>query len=268
MEVIELGRTARASDRPHRPAVALVLAALLAAVAGAAALVVAQSAHAATRVETDTVASVYDGDTLTLASGERVRLLQIDTPELGSGECYSRAARTELLHLVPVASRVVLEADPRLDRVDRYGRLLRYIRHDGVNVNLELVRRGAAAPYFYGGDKGRYAGALTQAASSAKGAKRGLWKACPATVLDPDRAVETGQSGPATRVAAQTTTPSTGGSTSGCDPSYQGACLNPAASDYDCAGGSGNGPYYTGPVRVVGPDHFRLDAKGDGHGCE
>ena len=127
---------------------------------------------------------MYDGDTLTLASGERVRLLQIDTPELGSGECYSRAARTELLRLVPVGSRVVLEADPRLDRVDRYGRLLRYIRHDGVNVNLELVRRGAAAPYFYGGDRGRYAGALTQAASSAKGAKRGLWKACPATVLD------------------------------------------------------------------------------------
>jgi hypothetical protein len=30
--------------------------------------------------------------TLTLASGSRVRLLQIDTPELGSGECYSQAA--------------------------------------------------------------------------------------------------------------------------------------------------------------------------------
>jgi hypothetical protein len=47
-----------------------------------------------------------------------------------------------------------------------------------------------------------------------------------------------------------------------------GACLNPAASDYDCAGGSGNGPYYTGPVRVVGPDHFGLDRDGDGYACK
>jgi hypothetical protein len=33
------------------------------------------------------VARVVDGDTLTLANGERVRLVQIDTPEVGTGEC-------------------------------------------------------------------------------------------------------------------------------------------------------------------------------------
>jgi hypothetical protein len=53
-----------------------------------------------------------------------------------------------------------------------------------------------------------------------------------------------------------------------CHPSYKGACLDPLASDYDCAGGSGNGPKYTGVVRVVGTDVFRLDADGDGLGCE
>ena len=53
-----------------------------------------------------------------------------------------------------------------------------------------------------------------------------------------------------------------------CHPSYKGACLDPKASDYDCKGGSGNGPKYTGKVRVVGPDVFRLDADGDGWGCE
>lgn len=52
-----------------------------------------------------------------------------------------------------------------------------------------------------------------------------------------------------------------------CHPSYSG-CLNPDASDYDCAGGSGNGPYYTGRVRVIGPDVFGLDRDGDGWGCE
>lgn len=53
-----------------------------------------------------------------------------------------------------------------------------------------------------------------------------------------------------------------------CDPNYSGACLDPYASDYDCAGGSGNGPEYTGPVAVVGEDHYGLDSDGDGNGCE
>ena len=53
-----------------------------------------------------------------------------------------------------------------------------------------------------------------------------------------------------------------------CHSSYKGRCLKRNASDYDCAGGSGNGPYYTGRVRVVGPDVFRLDADSDGIGCE
>ena len=53
-----------------------------------------------------------------------------------------------------------------------------------------------------------------------------------------------------------------------CDPNYSGACLDPYASDYDCEGGSGDGPYYTGPVEVVGVDHYGLDREGDGYGCE
>jgi hypothetical protein len=42
----------------------------------------------------------------------------------------------------------------------------------------------------------------------------------------------------------------------------------PIASDVDCAGGSGNGPEYTGRVRVIGPDVYGLDRDGDGIGCE
>jgi hypothetical protein len=53
-----------------------------------------------------------------------------------------------------------------------------------------------------------------------------------------------------------------------CDPNYQGACLNPNASDYDCLGGSGDGPFYTGRVVVVGYDRYGLDADRDGVGCE
>lgn len=53
-----------------------------------------------------------------------------------------------------------------------------------------------------------------------------------------------------------------------CDPNYAGACLDPYASDYDCEGGSGDGPEYTGYVTVVGEDHYGLDADSDGSGCE
>jgi micrococcal nuclease len=233
-----------------------------------------QSAHArpsgaTAPAESGIVASDYDGDTLTLGDGRRIRLLQIDTPELGSGECYSRAARTELLRLVPVGSRVVLEADARLDRVDRYGRLLRYVRRDGLNVNLELVRLGAAAPYFYRGAQGRYADALARSAVGAKRAKRGLWKACPATILDPYRAVATGRSGPA---ATATVIPTTAGAatirtaakTGRCDPNYAG-CVPPAPPDLDCADIRRLG---IAPVHVIGADPHRLDGDGDGLGCE
>jgi hypothetical protein len=58
-----------------------------------------------------------------------------------------------------------------------------------------------------------------------------------------------------------------GGSTSDCTPGYS-PCL-PLAYDYDCAGGSGDGPEYAnGPIRVTGSDPYDLDRDGDGVACE
>ena len=51
-----------------------------------------------------------------------------------------------------------------------------------------------------------------------------------------------------------------------CHPSYE-PCV-PIASDVDCEGGSGNGPVYTGSVRVIGPDEYDLDRDGDGVACD
>lgn len=54
---------------------------------------------------------------------------------------------------------------------------------------------------------------------------------------------------------------------SNCTPGYS-PCL-PPAYDYDCAGGSGDGPKYAvGPIRVTGSDPYGLDSDGDGFGCE
>lgn len=138
------------------------------------------------------VARVVDGDTLVLAGGARVRLVQIDTPELGTGECYSHAAARLLARLTPPGRTVTLETDPALDQIDRYGRLLRYVWAGSVDVNLELVRAGAATVWFYHGDRGRYAAALLSAARAARAARRGLWGACPRAVWDPYAPATTG----------------------------------------------------------------------------
>ena len=53
-----------------------------------------------------------------------------------------------------------------------------------------------------------------------------------------------------------------------CDSNYEGACLDPNSSDYDCEGGSGDGPDYTGTVEVVGDDPYDLDRDGDGIACD
>jgi hypothetical protein len=56
---------------------------------------------------------------------------------------------------------------------------------------------------------------------------------------------------------------------SNCDPAYPDACLHDGIGDYDCAGGSGNGPNYVdGPLAVRPPDPFGLDSDHDGVGCE
>src|SRR4051794_19506968 len=141
-------------------------------------LAVLALAGAADAKDTQRIEAVVDGDTLTLVDGTRVRLVQIDTPELGTGECYSRAASNALRRLAPPGTNVSLERDPTLDGIDRYGRLLRYVRRGSTNVNLELVRQGAATVWFYDGARGRYAAQLLAAARDARARGRGLWGAC------------------------------------------------------------------------------------------
>jgi micrococcal nuclease len=136
-----------------------------------------------------TVGRVADGDTIELAGGARVRLVQIDAPELGEGECYSRTALHELERLVRRGQRVELESDRRLDDVDRYGRLLRYVLAGVRNVNVELVRRGAATPYFVHGVRGSHADELLAAVAAARSAGRGMWGVCRVTWRE-DRRVD------------------------------------------------------------------------------
>ena len=89
---------------------------------------------------------VYDGDTAVLATGEEVRYLGIDAPEIGHGgeksDYMALESRNYNLNLVRNAS-VRLEFDE--ERKDRYGRLLAYVfLENGDMVNALMVRKGFA----------------------------------------------------------------------------------------------------------------------------
>jgi len=137
------------------------------------------------------VSYIYDGDTLTLRSGEKVRLVQIDTPELSPAECYGIQAR-DLLRKMVGTSTIQLRKEPASPNKDSDRRLLRYVIVGSKNLNLELVKQGAAAPWFYRGERGKYASQLLKAAQLAQKNKIGLWRECPNTKLDPSRALNTG----------------------------------------------------------------------------
>jgi micrococcal nuclease len=91
------------------------------------------------------VKKVIDGDSIQLETGEIVRYLGIDTPELAGkdsgAEFYAREAARYNKKLV-FLKKVRLEFD--VEKKDHYGRLLAYVYVKNVFVNAELVKLGYA----------------------------------------------------------------------------------------------------------------------------
>src|SRR5262245_66165252 len=118
------------------------------AVAGVAA---GQATSSASAPPSASVVRIVYGDTLVarLGSGrsERVRLLGIDTPEVGT--CYAAQA-TATARSLALGKTVRLVGDPTQAVRDRYSRLLAYVvLPGGVDLNQTLVARGAAKVYVY-----------------------------------------------------------------------------------------------------------------------
>lgn len=121
---------------------------------------------------------VSDGDTLSLRTDRgdtvRVRLSDIDAPE--SGQPYGRQAKRTLQRVVD-RRRVVA----RVNDADRYGRSVARIDMGGVDVNAEMVRRGAAWAYTRYQTDGRFAMWERQA----RRAHLGLWRAAGTEAVPP-----------------------------------------------------------------------------------
>ncbi len=85
------------------------------------------------------VTHVVDGDTFDIASGERVRMIGIDTPE--RGEFFYKEASNRLKELIE-GKEVVLTKD--ISETDRYGRLLRHVYCNGAWINKQMIDEGFA----------------------------------------------------------------------------------------------------------------------------
>ena len=99
----------------------------------------------ATSAPAITVVHVVDGDTVDVSTGDRIRIIGIDTPE--RGECGYEAAAEHLRSLV--ADTGVVLVPGAQDDVDRYGRLLRYVdTAGGTDVGLaQITGQQAIARY-------------------------------------------------------------------------------------------------------------------------
>ncbi|GAA1751302.1 thermonuclease family protein [Aeromicrobium alkaliterrae] len=129
------------------------------------------------------VERVVDGDTVwvTTATGqsEKIRILGIDTPELSPpAECWAAEATAALSQsLSREGITVQLVTDPMADDRDQYGRLLRYVEVDQVDVGLQLVEQGHAHLYRDADDLTR-TDAYQDARKTAQDEQAGLWAAC------------------------------------------------------------------------------------------
>tara|TARA_R110000822_G_scaffold159476_26_gene299581 strand:- start:9090 stop:10049 length:960 start_codon:yes stop_codon:yes gene_type:complete len=99
------------------------------------------------KTQTVRVASVYDGDTLTLSDGRKVRLVGINAAEIGRDgqpdQPFSRLAQKEVSRFVHQARRIELLLDAQTK--DHYGRWLGHLYNEaGENLEQYLLQQGLA----------------------------------------------------------------------------------------------------------------------------
>jgi len=126
-----------------------------------------QSIHLGNQEQT--VVRVFDGDTIELDNGDRIRLLGVDAPEIG--EPFSEEAKLALEEMV-LNKPVKLEKEPSLDK-DKYGRFLRYFFSGERLVNCEMLRLGLAKNVVEHQSKYHYCFQLAEQEAMEK--KVGIW---------------------------------------------------------------------------------------------
>lgn len=129
------------------------------------------------------VVRVIDGDTVDVAFGEqteRIRLIGINTPELGydgsPNECWAAEAALALQQTLPIGSEVRILRDTVAR--DHYGRLLGYLFvEDDRFVNRQLALNGHARVLSIAPNTA-FEQEINDAVHAARRSNLGLWRAC------------------------------------------------------------------------------------------
>lgn len=131
----------------------------------------------ADQVHSAVIRHIIDGDTVILKNGAKVRLIGIDTPELGYGkkpdQTGAMAAKRYLQATIGENRRISL-----LYGVEKYDRHGRYLAHiflaDGQNLQARLLRDGLATPFNVPPNLS-YVDCYQEASIQARERRVGLW---------------------------------------------------------------------------------------------
>lgn len=143
-----------------------------------------------------TVKMVYDGDTVVLENGRKIRLLGINTPEVAHRDKLADAggeeAKTWLINKLK-NTRVRLETD--VETTDSYGRVLAHLFTENKDhINLQLVQAGLAQANIFPPNL-LYANEILAAEQVAETANTGIWQRPEYQVIPVNALPETGHSG-------------------------------------------------------------------------
>lgn len=135
-------------------------------------------------VLSEEVEMVFDGDTLLLENGEKVRLIGIDAPECSSVTDPAEFEGLDEDYLYEWAVKAKLYLEDRVlyeeislvydwEKRDEYGRILAYVYVNGEMINRTMIEKGyaRATPEF----SFKYREEFVQLEDEAKQENRGMW---------------------------------------------------------------------------------------------
>ena len=143
-----------------------------------------------------TVKTVYDGDTVLLEDGRKIRFLGINAPEVQHRDKMADAggedAKAWLINKLQGA-KVRLESD--FEETDKYGRTLAYLfTEKKEHINVSLVKAGLAAMSIYPPNL-LYVKELVAAENQAEQNKLGIWRRPEYAAIPVSNLTETGHQG-------------------------------------------------------------------------